>query len=68
MKKKSAAGQATRLPHPDEVCVSMLPSIGEANITDIGQENIYFEKDRKEYYCKVYATERYSVGPIDFSA
>lgn len=53
---------------PVAVEVDRLATVGVATITDVGEENIYFEKDGEPFYCKVYSTERYTVGRIDFSA
>lgn len=47
--------------------VTDLAKIGKANITGVGDENIYFEKDGKPYYSKVMATERFVVGPVNFN-
>jgi hypothetical protein len=46
---------------------SALRALGVVNITNIGSENIYFEKDGYSYYAKVYVTERFNVGRHDFS-
>lgn len=44
-----------------------IQALGTANITDIGEENIYIEKDGVGYYIKLYNTEKYQKGPYDFS-
>lgn len=47
--------------------VSDLAGIGIAEITSIGSENIYFEKDGKFYISKVGNTENYALGEWDFA-
>lgn len=44
-------------------------ALGVARITDIGDENVYVEKDGKEYFFKPAGDtyERYEVGEYDFS-
>lgn len=49
------------------VDVSKLPEIGIAEITDIGNENIYFEKDGKHYISKVGNPQLYALGEWDFA-
>ena len=34
-------------------------ALGVVNITSVGSENIYFDKDGYSYYAKVYTTERF---------
>jgi len=46
---------------------SALRALGVVNITSIGSENIYFDKDGYSYYAKVYITERFTIGLHDFS-
>jgi hypothetical protein len=53
--------------HHAELDVDELPALGIANITSIGNENIYLEKDGKSYFSKVGNTQDYSVGEWDFS-
>lgn len=50
-----------------EVEVADLAGYGEVNITDIGEENIYFAKDGKKYFSKVVDTEIYQVGNFNFA-
>lgn len=49
------------------VDVSKLSEIGIAEITDIGDENLYFEKDGKYYVSKVGNTQNYALGEWDFA-
>jgi hypothetical protein len=56
-----------KLPNPDEVDIDKLGSMGKVDITDVGSENIYFNKDGREYYSKVGNTESYKKGEHDFS-
>ena len=44
-----------------------LSALGVVNITSVGSENIYFDKDGYSYYAKVYTTERFKIGQHDFS-
>lgn len=44
-----------------------LSAIGVANITDLGDENIYFTKNGVSYYSKVGNTQSYKIGEWDFS-
>ena len=46
---------------------SALRALGVVNITSVGSENIYFDKDGYSYYAKVYITERFTIGLHDFS-
>lgn len=50
-----------------DVDVSKLSEIGIAEITDIGNENLYFEKDGKYYVSKVGNTQNYALGEWDFA-
>jgi hypothetical protein len=38
---------------PKEVEIENLVNMGFVQITAVGEENMYFEKDGKEYFCKV---------------
>lgn len=49
------------------VDVSKLSEIGIAEITDIGDENLYFEKDGKYYISKVGNPQLYALGKWDFA-
>lgn len=49
------------------VDVSKLSEIGIAEITDIGNENLYFEKDGKYYISKVGNPQLYALGKWDFA-
>lgn len=49
------------------VDVSKLSEIGIAEITDIGNENLYFEKDGKYYISKVGNPQLYALGEWDFA-
>lgn len=49
------------------VDVSKLSEIGIAEITDIGDENLYFEKDGKYYVSKVGNPQLYALGEWDFA-
>ena len=46
---------------------SALRALGVVNITSVGSENIYFDKDGYSYYAKVYITDRFNIGLHDFS-
>ncbi|PTQ86752.1 hypothetical protein, partial [Agitococcus lubricus] len=46
---------------------SKLSEIGIAEITDIGDENLYFEKDGKYYVSKVGNPQLYALGEWDFA-
>lgn len=50
-----------------DVDVSKLSEIGIAEITDIGSENLYFEKDGKYYVSKVGNPQLYAEGEWDFA-
>ncbi|MBW5284146.1 hypothetical protein [Burkholderia gladioli] len=47
--------------------IEQLPSLGQARIESVGNENIYMVKEGGHYYCKVMATEQYTVGNYDFA-
>lgn len=49
------------------VDASKLSEIGIAEITDIGDESLYFEKDGKYYVSKVGNTQNYALGEWDFA-
>jgi len=49
------------------VDVSRLSEIGIAEITGIGNENLYFEKDGKYYISKVGNPQLYALGEWDFA-
>lgn len=49
------------------VDVSKLSEIGIAEITGIGNENLYFEKDGKYYISKVGNPQLYALGEWDFT-
>lgn len=51
---------------PIRLEIEDLPALGLATITDLGEENLYAEKDGLHYYCKVFDTERYALGLWDF--
>ena len=61
-KKKDEASK------PTEIEEDVLAALGVATITDVGNENIYFEKDGKNYFSKVGNTDNYKVGSFDFAA
>lgn len=42
-------------------------ALGVATITDVGGENVYVERDGKQYFFKPLNTDVYSVGEHDFS-
>lgn len=44
-----------------------LQALGHAEITAVGEENVYAVVDGMTYYAKLGATERFEVGPHDFS-
>lgn len=44
-----------------------IQALGVANVTYIGAENVYLEKDGKAYFFKPVESERYQVGLTDFS-
>lgn len=44
-----------------------IQALGLARIDEIGNENVYIEKDGQPYYMKPPGTEKYSVGEYDFS-
>lgn len=52
---------------PIELEFDRLQPLGQAEITSIGDENIYVLKDGLHYYSKVLNTEEYRVGPWDFT-
>jgi hypothetical protein len=44
-----------------------IQQIGIANVVDIGQENVYLEKDGVAYYFKPGNTDDFTVGIFDFT-
>lgn len=44
-----------------------IQALGHAEITAVGEENVYVLSDNLHYYAKIGATERFEVGPHDFS-
>lgn len=55
---------------PDCACLDRdvdIQALGTAQITDIGQENVYVEKDGAAYFFKPGNTDNFQTGPHDFS-
>ena len=52
-------------PVAQEIDIVNLEEMGVVQITEQGSENIYFDKDGREYYAKVQNTEDYPVGEFD---
>ena len=57
--------EKTVAPLPQEIDIVNLEKMGVVQITEQGDENIYFVKDGREYYAKVQNTEDYPVGEFD---
>ena len=65
--EKQSPKKPEPLPNPKEVERDDLAGMGKVDITDVGGENIYFKKDVRDYYSKVYDTDKYKVGSHDFA-
>jgi len=60
--------KAEALPNRDELDPTKLAELGVATITSIGHaENIYIEKDGKQYFSKVGNPQLYALGEWDFA-
>lgn len=63
---------ASRIALPQHICLDSdaeIQALGQAEITDIGAENVYVSaQDGRSYYFKPGNTDHFSTGLMDFSA
>ncbi|WP_432263160.1 hypothetical protein [Cupriavidus sp. TMH.W2] len=65
---KAAAQDAIRKAEPSLLDSNVaIQALGVANVTSIGNENVYLEKDGTAFYFKPANNDRFTVGLHDFS-